>query len=351
MPKKLPKFTSNNDGSEGDRLRFARWLQCWNLSCELGGIDLSDDEALPDSKPLDVAIAAFDGAPKVGEIRLLSHAIAGETLRPIYVAVIHASEDEFLVMPFGRFPYPATPGEVSTGIEDHRFDLACSWNARILPSSILEQSWSVGHIDDVLRAKLHAHFKALARGLDFESSLVDTIGPPLNHPEDPRWDYLEEEKTALQYLDEVCLEFHASSTLQSKDVIEFPVHLTHMRMAAAAADDRRIPVYLFNGTKESLINQLPNLPDCPVVYGETVMLTWSRDALSEVIGVWTLSGDSLPTKEVPFELLDTNKKQWVGEGKVLDQGKTATLLSGHWNDLSEFEGNTTGLVLVIFNHL
>jgi hypothetical protein len=79
-------------------------------------------------------------------------------------------------------------------------------------------------------------------------------------------------------------------------------------------------------------------------------LTWNRDTPEKAIGVWTLTGDSLPTQGVTFELWDTKQNKWIGEGQILNKGKTATLSSGHWSDLCAFERNTTGLVLVIFNH-
>ena len=357
MPKNLPRFTEESHGSADERARFSQWMECWALHKALADVKPdTDSDNSPESGIFDLPIATFDALPEAGEIRLLSHEITGETPRPIYVAVIHHSEDEYLIIPFGRFPDPATQGEIWTGVEDHRFDLACTWNARILPSGILEKSWNVGQVDNILRGKLHAHFKSLARGLNFEVSLLKDIGPPLHHPEDPRWDYLAEETDLLKHLDQVCLDYYAEEEVDiGGEVFNFLSEFANIRKAASDAEDRRIQVFLYPGSramfKAAVESSHPAFQAGTDLFGETSLLTWDPQDQNQAVGEWILEGDTLPHQGALFHVMDTKTMQWIGSGEIVDQGRVASLSEGKWSDFSAYKANTSPLLLVIFNKI
>lgn len=400
MPKHLPKFDKNSDapGRALQEERLLQWLRDWSIFRSLGDSDRSDLET--GEETTDFPISAFDESPEVGDIRLLSHEIAGETARPIYVAVVRqktkASEeeaDQYLVLPFGIFSRPATPGEMTTGLDDPRFAVVQTWNGRFLEKGVLAFSWCVEKLPVSLCNKLHRHFRALIRGFEFDADIDGALGPPLVHEEDPRWEYLEAERALLCDLDATC---RASSirgsefdvdiedtqeplTVYEKDpvseyleterallcdldaasldsleretianVIEFPIQLACIAAAAASAEDRRIKVYWHKGDETDFIERLPNLTQGPELYGETALLNWNVEQPEETIGEWELTGETLPQDGAKFKILDPEPKTWIGSGTIQDLGRTAVLLNGLWQDFQPYQSQTSSLVLVIF---
>jgi hypothetical protein len=117
---------------------------------------------------------------------------------PVYTLILECTGDRnFLICPFSRFAEPATPGEWSTGSQAIPLRVLCLWNSLVATSTVLEQGWHSGRLsqpqlDSAL--ELHEHLNSSA-----PLALVDPsdLGPPLIHPADPRWLYLEEESRFL----------------------------------------------------------------------------------------------------------------------------------------------------------
>jgi|AntRauTorckE6833_2_1112554.scaffolds.fasta_scaffold02679_9 hypothetical protein len=157
-----------------------------------------------------VTISEFDLDPMVGEIRLLSHNITGETMFPVYMLVIHHVDGEYMITPFGFLTIPATPGElgeIEDFEDDDRLQVLCTWNTRIVPKEILEQSWLISNGFLEISRKVHGHFRSLIRGLPFDHEISDQIGPPVEGKNDPTLEYQEFWKQQLSKLDDVCLNF------------------------------------------------------------------------------------------------------------------------------------------------
>lgn len=353
MPKHLPKFDTNPDGP-GRALqeeRLLQWLRDWSIFRALEDSERPDLET--GEETTDFPISAFDGLPEVGDIRLLSHTIAGETSRPIYVAVVRqktkASEeqaDQYLVLPFGIFSGPATPGEMSTGLDDPRFAVVQTWNGRFLERGVLASSWCVEKLSEDLCTRLHRHFRALIRGFEFDAEIDGALGPPLAHEEDPRWEYLETERALLSDLDATCRDSLREEMMG--DIIIFPTQLACIAAAAASAEDRRIKVYWHKGDETDFIERLPDLTQGPELYGETALLNWNVEQPEETIGEWELTGETLPSDGAKFKILDPERKAWIGSGAIQDQGRTAVLLDGLWQHFQPYQSRTSSLVLVIF---
>lgn len=208
MPKNLPRFKDSPTDLLPTHMEYLEaWLQWWEMREETAS-DLADDlDVVEANESYDASlVTGFDANPSEGEIRLLSHVITGETHRPIYVVVVAAwPESEFLVTPFAGAPVPSTPGEICTGLDDFRFGIAATWNARILPQEILESSWVVDELERDLVDLLFRHYRALIRGFEFDADIMPHTGPPILRSGDPRWTYLREEDDLLANLHAKCL--------------------------------------------------------------------------------------------------------------------------------------------------
>ncbi len=163
--------------NENHRAQLARWLQEWSLFEALAG-ETSPGRASCTPLALDHATQNTDNA--TGDIRLLHPCIEPMAVR--YVAVLEPQGgDRWLVAPFGLLSEPATADEVRTDREISALRVLCPWNRFVLTAEMLKQCWLVGQLTE-----------AEQRWTQTEPP-VERVGPPLRHPLDPRWDYLEME--------------------------------------------------------------------------------------------------------------------------------------------------------------
>ena len=98
------------------------------------------------------------------------------------------------MLPFGRLAYPAVPGEWLTGREAGPCRLLCLWNAFVLSGDAASRSWVLcdwpaQHVERVREGRA-----TLAEDGELPPAMRGQAGPPLLHPLDPRWDYLDEER-------------------------------------------------------------------------------------------------------------------------------------------------------------
>jgi len=119
--------------------------------------------------------------------------------RPLYLAVLEEAEARrrVLVAPFGRFSEPALPGELATDLAPVCLKVLCVWNARWLAAELIDQSWWVAELPLQLLEESALLMEHLQGRREFIGRLTERVGPPMQHPCDPRWEYWEEEKSVM----------------------------------------------------------------------------------------------------------------------------------------------------------
>lgn len=122
--------------------------------------------------------------------------------REVFVLVLDLLEggEKALVAPFGPLPIPALESELATGLEDESLAVLCLWNRAYVSVELLRQSWYVAAVPEGLLGDIGSLVTSLETGDTLPDSLIDRVGPRLEHPEDPRQDYLDEEEGLLLHL-------------------------------------------------------------------------------------------------------------------------------------------------------
>jgi hypothetical protein len=187
----LPRV--NRDRPDPDQAaRLSRWLKEWELLQAL-----APDAPPPASHtPLALADAADPAPVQAGDIRLLHPAIEPHGVR--YIAVLcQQNGGDFLVAPFGLLSEPATPGEVATGRTTPALRVLCIWNRFEMCRANLQRSWLADRLNDEECHTLLAPM-VTASAMGAATWPADRTGPPLRHPLDPRWDYLDMESEFRQ---------------------------------------------------------------------------------------------------------------------------------------------------------
>ena len=191
-------------GSDDARGRLAAWLREWEIERRLGGAPAAAAAERP-VRPGRTADrpAPWEGepAPEAGQIRLLAPADGPSRARPVYIALLEpAPAGRWLAAPFGRFAAPAVPGEWATGLKASPLRVLCVWNARRLGARRAARSWVVGRLPRcALESALELRKTDRVRKPAPEK-LAAAVGPPLTHPLDPRWAYLDEERDFMDAL-------------------------------------------------------------------------------------------------------------------------------------------------------
>jgi len=194
------------------RQRLGAWLEAWQLQQRL---ETLADPPEPPSPPEPQAYLPGSRSPegtspasRVHPGRLLAGAIIllppdneATRARPVYVAQTEAvNGDSWLVVPFGRFPFPALPGELATGRAAAPLQVLCVWNRAPVAATRLLSGWQVGRLNEREQRWLR-QLLGLPPGHNPGKSLVRRLGPPLVHPLDPRHDYIEEERMLWQEME------------------------------------------------------------------------------------------------------------------------------------------------------
>jgi len=195
--KTLPK-TIAGTASKRHRLQLANWLREWQIDCLIRPRT---------TQPVDRAIltgtttgtsACCDFLPTTGQIILLPPSpVTRAAERPIYVLVLKKVHDAFLVAPFSRFATPAIRGEWKAGLRAKPLRVLCVWNTQLVSSRALSTGWpsTVTKLQTVERAlEVHRH---IHDGNPLAYVTERELGPPLQHPLDPRHAYQEEESSLL----------------------------------------------------------------------------------------------------------------------------------------------------------
>ena len=187
------------------RQRLGAWLEAWQLQQRLETLaDPPEPPAPPAPQAYPPAGRPPQGtsaASRVHPGRLLAGAIIllppdneATRARPVYVALAEAVRgDAWLVVPFGRFPVPALPGELATGRVAPPLQVLCVWNHAPIAAERLARGWQVGRLCAREQRWLR-QLLDLPPGRAPRKTLAQRLGPPLVHPLDPRHDYIEQER-------------------------------------------------------------------------------------------------------------------------------------------------------------
>lgn len=166
------------------RERLRRWLAEWKLLNALTS-ETDGEPQQPTGRSGAPLPLANEMPVQAGDIRLLHPRFEPDA--PRYVAVAAARDvDTWLVVPFGLLSEPATPDEVVTGRSTPALRVLCPWNQFSMSTLMLQRCWLVDRLTDREAAWCQSTRPA------------DRVGPPLRHPLDLRWDYLEMESDFRQ---------------------------------------------------------------------------------------------------------------------------------------------------------
>ncbi len=176
------------------RRQLAEWLAERQID-----LALRDPEAGPDVSVRRAPVQYLQGSgnPRPGDIHILKPAPNGTVLGPVYVLLLEDErEGGLLAVPFSRYATPAVPGECLTGLRAMPLRTLCCWNARperaeqLLPGHV--KRLSAGK-----REQLRETCRRVLCGESLTDLLARDFGPPLVHPADPRYAYLDEERRRL----------------------------------------------------------------------------------------------------------------------------------------------------------
>lgn len=130
---------------------------------------------------------------KAGEIRHLLPELAPDADRSVFALVVEVADDKALLMSFGPLSQPATRDELSTGLDQQGLEVLSLWNAAWVPAETVAKSWKVEVEASGLLTDVQAMRSSTLAGHGVPEHLVQRVGASIEHPLDPRWEYLEQE--------------------------------------------------------------------------------------------------------------------------------------------------------------
>ncbi len=198
---KFPSYNlTRHPGRGREREKLAAWLAERELDQHLGG----DEPPVKASNILRYEMQK-DRATSVpfqaGDIALFKPATnESRAWGPVYAFLLEriAEKGRWLAVPFSRYAMPAVPGEWRTKLSADALQVLCIWNAR----EVVERRFlpgAVKHLPDEQRERIRGVYREVFgfRDSATTASLSDDFGPPLLHPVDPRYAYLDEERVRL----------------------------------------------------------------------------------------------------------------------------------------------------------
>ncbi|MDA1044477.1 MAG: hypothetical protein O3C57_04555 [Verrucomicrobia bacterium] len=192
----------SENGGDHERERLRRWLVERELDARLR-LESSALTRAPSASREDIPADDIDPAAP-GQIRLL-HPIDLTLHTPRYIAVLEtrSTPDVVIVAPYSRYATPALPGELLTQRIAPPLRVLCLWNVCELDRQKLStQSWLAGELSISERDDARQVREYLLAGLTCAEAVGARLGPRLLHPNDPRHNYIEEERAWRQSLGE-----------------------------------------------------------------------------------------------------------------------------------------------------
>lgn len=208
MKKPSPR---GNEKRVSNRDKLRAWIAEWHADQLLGEHEVAGSGVVLGLRTVPRTAKGL----KEGAIFLLQPACPAAAARPRYLAVlkVDAQAGEMLVAPFSRFGCPAVPGELLMRTDSVPVRVLCLWNARRLCAYDLPPFWKAGSLTAKEVADVAAVRDSMASGQSVPKQLEHRVGPPLQHPLDPRHEYIADER---QWLD-TCLPQPDATQLKSDD--------------------------------------------------------------------------------------------------------------------------------------
>jgi len=210
--------------------RLRRWCEEWTIDQALAGMPGPDVPAGSETGAQEEPVTVPAGPLQVGCLALLAPRVSDTRRRPLHVLLIGAGDGPgVLCLPFGPYTEPATPGELLSGFDAPGLRVICLWNARRLASATELAGWIQDDISTEMQKRVRRAYASVSATGNLPADLVESGGPPLSHPDDPRRRYLRE---ARQSTDRILGASRRSGTSyqQSKENI-------HARLRAAEDHD------------------------------------------------------------------------------------------------------------------
>lgn len=177
----------------------------------------------------------FDTNLQEGQIRLLS-----QLERITYVVLLRRwEEDSFVVMTFSHYDFPATDEEFKPEFDGGMYlNTLQAWNTRTLQDATLKKSWLIGNLPASDCSDAWDFWEHLMTGRDLRSALLEKTGLPITSVDDIRIQYMKEELSAFDQLDEAELT-EESDTPCWVNRIELPPLWQDEEIALAAGDEKQ----------------------------------------------------------------------------------------------------------------
>ncbi len=167
-----------------------RWLNEYGVWRRLGP-DAVDEAGEAERDSADTPDFAQEPAPATGQIRLWPAADPGDP--PFYGLLAVPEYGTWGVLPFSPLSAPGTPEEMNL-LEKPPVQVVQGWNLRRVGTVHVRNAWCAGRIPEAEIFRLEMFSAWLGSGEVPPFPLLDRLGPPLVHPLDPRYAYLEEER-------------------------------------------------------------------------------------------------------------------------------------------------------------
>ncbi|MGA0333771.1 MAG: hypothetical protein ACO3N7_08075 [Kiritimatiellia bacterium] len=163
-----------------EQLKLQRWLEEYALDRVLQtGLSGKLEASCPDFSQ--------EPAPAEGQIRLWP--AREREMSPCYGVLFSAGYSKWRVFPFSEFSMPATPEEWKLR-DGGPARVLQGWNVRVIDQAAARQSWCVDCISDAEMFGVNRWWLEISAG---ELRCGEQQGPPLRHPLDPRYEYLDAE--------------------------------------------------------------------------------------------------------------------------------------------------------------
>ncbi len=165
----------------------------------------------------------------VGDIVLLRPLEGAVRWGPVYGVLLEpAGPGQWLLVPFSRYATPAVPGEWKTGLVPDALRVLCLWNARETGAGIFLPG-RIKKMDARWVENTQALYRHVMNGDPLPDKDIVHFGPPLHHPADERYDYLEEE---IQRLDDHGLAPPERQAAHPPAIADEPAHPSAWLLAA-----------------------------------------------------------------------------------------------------------------------
>lgn len=178
----------NPNPTEHHRRQLAEWLVERTLDQQRA------DPPAPETSASALRYDVAQGSPRPGEVFLARPST--QAWGPVYVLVLEVDASGIMVVPFARYATPAVPGEWLSGMDAVPLRVLCGWNSRTV-SSVHVLPGAVKRLGAAPLAEHRRFWEATCSGASLAARLAERLGPPLVHPADPRYEYLDEERERI----------------------------------------------------------------------------------------------------------------------------------------------------------